>query len=84
LDWAQYPITETEVLEGSREGYVIHFQDLRFEQLPSVVTGARPRRALTFAVELDKDLHVVGDVYYTVNENGTIKKRTLVPEPEQR
>lgn len=84
LDWAQYPITETEVLEGSREGYIVHFEDLRFEQALNSVTRERPQRVLTFAVELDKELHVVGDVHYTVNEDGTIKKRTVSPEPGQR
>jgi len=84
LDWAQYPITETEVLEGSPGGYIVYFQDLRFEQLPNVVTGERPRRALTFAVKLDKDLHVAGDVYDTRNDAGFLQKRIVVPEPGQR
>jgi inner membrane protein len=84
LDWAKYPITETEVLEGSPGGYIVRFQDLRFEQLPSSLTGVRPRRALTFAVELDKNLRVVGDVFDTLDENGFLKKRIVVPEPGQR
>ncbi len=84
LDWAQYPMTETEVLEGSQEGYVVHFQDLRFEQLPNVVTGGRRRGALSFSVELDKNLKVVGDVFYTVNKDGSIRKKTVVPEPGQK
>lgn len=81
LDWAQYPITETEELMGPEQGYIVHFQDLRFEQLPNVVTGERPRRVLGFAVELDNDLHVVGDVFETRNENGAITKRVVLPEP---
>lgn len=82
LDWAQYPITETEVLAD--EGYIVHFQDLRFEQLPSAVTGERPRRALTFAVELDKNLRVLGDVNYTTRKDGTIRKISVTPEPGQK
>jgi len=80
LDWAQYPITETEVLDSSPGGYIVHFQDLRFEQIANAVTGQRPRRALTFAVKIDKNLNVVGDVYYTIESDGTIGKITIVPE----
>jgi inner membrane protein len=73
LDWAQYPITQTETLG---EGYIVHFQDLRFVQLPSLL-GRRgePRRALGAGVELDHSLHVIGDVY------GSDEKRVVVPEP---
>ena len=74
LDWAQYPITETETLEN---GYIVDFQDLRFVQLPALF-GRRdqPRRALGAGVQLDKNLRVVGDVY------GSGKKQVLVPEPD--
>ena len=76
LNWAQYPITETEPLSPPEGGYIVHFQDLRFVQLPSLLSrrGA-PRRALSAGVELDKNLRVVGDVY------GSDEKRTVVPEP---
>lgn len=84
LDWAQYPITETEVLDSSPGGYIVHFQDLRFEQIANAVTGQRPSRALTFAVKIDKDLNVVGDVYYTMRPDGTIGKTTVVPEVGQK
>lgn len=80
LDWAQYPITETEVLEGSPGGYIVHFQDLRFASVPTAVTGQRPARALSVAVKIDKNLNVVGDVYYTLRSDGTIRKITVVPE----
>jgi inner membrane protein len=74
LDWAQYPITETETLES---GHIVDFQDLRFVQLPNLF-GPRnqTRRALGAGVQLDKDLHVVGDVY------GSGRKQVLVPEPD--
>jgi inner membrane protein len=74
LDWAQYPITETETLEAPQEGYIVYFQDLRYAGL-SGAGDARGRGALGRAVQLDKDLRVVGDLY------GTGKKRELVPEP---
>jgi inner membrane protein len=77
LDWAQYPITQTETL--GEAGYIVHFQDLRFVQLPSL-WGRRgePRRALGAGVELDRNLHVLGDVY------GPDEKRVVVPEPGQQ
>jgi len=78
LDWAQYPVTETEELpEG---GCVVEFVDLRFVQMPGLLdrmTGRRggARRALAAGVQLDKDLHVVGDVF------GSGKNKVLAPEP---
>jgi inner membrane protein len=77
LDWARYPITQTETL--GVDGYVVHFQDLRFVQLPSLWGGrGEPRRALGAGVELDRNLHVVGDVY------GSDENRVVVPEPGQQ
>jgi inner membrane protein len=78
LDWAKYPITETEKVENPQPGYVVRFQDLRFVQIPSAISGRDGRRVLGAAVLLDKDLHVVGDVY------GEGKNQVLVPEPGQR
>jgi inner membrane protein len=82
LSWAQYPITETEALptpDQRYDGYIVHFQDLRYMQMPSVFSrGARPRRApLGAGVRLDKNLKVVGDVYGSGNDEVT------VPEPGQ-
>lgn len=77
LDWAQYPITETETPSPPQEGYIVHFQDLRFLQIPPAVSGGGGRRVLGAAVQLDKNLHVVGDLY------GVGKNRVLVPEPGQ-
>lgn len=76
LDWAQYPITETEELSGEQGGYIVHFQDLRFVQVPSAVNGDRGRRVLGAAIELDKNLHVVGDVF------GMGKDQVVAPEPD--
>jgi hypothetical protein len=82
LDWAQYPITETETLgqsgQNAPEGYIVNFQDLRFVQLPSLFSSEKPRRALGAGVRLDRNLNVVGDVY------GVGEKRIVVPEPGQR
>jgi inner membrane protein len=76
LDWARYPITETEELNDSRGGYIVYFQDLRYAQGPSLLNRDRRRRgALGAAVELDKNLHVVGDVF------GIGEKQVLAPEP---
>ena len=75
LSWAQYPITETEVLVPPQEGYIVYFQDLRFNGMPGAATGRRDRGPLTQAVELDKNLRVVGDVV------GSGDHQAVVPEP---
>ena len=82
LDWAQYPITETESLtEG---GDIVHLVDLRYMQIPSAISRDRGRRVLGAAIEVDKNLHVIGDVYDERDDNGTLRRRTVVPEPGQR
>jgi inner membrane protein len=48
LDWAKYPLTETEVLD---DGYIVRFKDLRFDY------GGRT--VLSAGVELDRNLNVV-------------------------
>ena len=73
LDWAQYPVTETETLaEG---GYIVTFQDLRYVRLTTALTRGRTRRPLSAAVKLDGALRVLGDVYD--REDGQV----VVPEP---
>jgi inner membrane protein len=75
LDWAQYPITETETLDEG--GYIVNFQDLRFVQLPSPLNRrGEARRALGAGVKLDKNLHVVADIY------GSGKNQKASPEPD--
>jgi inner membrane protein len=54
LDWAQYPITETERIDPPDSGYIVHFQDLRFAS-PRI----RGRSPLTCSVQLDNSLHVI-------------------------
>ena len=77
LDWAQYPITETETLDPPEGGYIVNFQDLRFVQLPSFLNRrSEPRRALGAGVQLDKNLHVVADIF------GSGKNQKEFPEPD--
>ena len=76
LDWAQYPITETETLNSSDGGYIVNFQDLRFVQLPSLLGRGGARRALGAGVQLDKNLHVLADIY------GSGEKQAAYPEPD--
>jgi inner membrane protein len=55
LDWAKYPVVETEQIES---GYIVHFQDLRYydpNQTRRDILGAR--------VELDRSLNVVGESF---------------------
>lgn len=76
LDWAVYPITETEVLEPPQAGYVVHFQDLRFAQLPSLFSRqGEPQRVLGAAVQLDRNLNAVADIF------GSGNSRKSLPEP---
>jgi inner membrane protein len=77
LDWAQYPITETEALPPPQEGYIVHLIDLRYMNVSSVIGGNRGRPALTAGVELDKNLNVIGDVF------GTGKNQSIEPDPAQ-
>ena len=71
LDWAQYPITETETLEDPNGGYVVRFMDLRYSNLPSLFgrRGGRDR-PLSSAVQLDKDLRPVGYIFGSAREPG--------------
>ena len=76
LDWAQYPITETESLQPPQRGFIVVFQDLRFAGI--TIAGRPSGRALSRAVKIDNDLNIVGDVYETK------KGQVVVPEPGQR
>jgi inner membrane protein len=53
LDWAVFPLTETEKLEGNFKGYLVRFEDLRFEYPES-----RGRGTLGGWVLLGPDLRV--------------------------
>ena len=56
LDWAQYPITETEPHASGARGFIVRFRDLRFQQ-----PGRPSRSVLEAEVELDRNLRVVGE-----------------------
>ena len=78
LDWAQYPITETEILEGAEAGYIVRLQDLRYVGMPTFLDKKRKGRALGAAIKLNKNLQIIGDVY------DTNKEQIVVPEPGRR
>lgn len=57
LDWAKFPLTETEPLSDGR--YVVRFEDLRFEQ-----PGAHgERKPLSAGVEIGADLKVLREFF---------------------
>ena len=53
LDWAKYPITETEEIE-SPPGYIVRFTDLRFDY-----PGRTGHSPLSAGVQLDRNLKVM-------------------------
>ena len=55
LDWARFPlVTQT----ASADGWEVHFRDLRYDYPP-----LRGGSTLSATVELDKNLHVVGEKF---------------------
>lgn len=56
LDWAQYPVTETEEIGQPVERYIVRFVDLRY-QYP----GREMSRVLSAGVELDQSLKPVAE-----------------------
>jgi len=77
LDWAKYPIAESEALSPAGSGYIVHFQDLRFAQLPNVFGPQNgTRHALGAGVKLDGKLRPVGDFF------GSGERQTLRAEPD--
>ena len=53
LDWAKYPITETEEV-ASPPGYIVRFVDLRYDY-----PGRTGRSPLSAAVQVDRNLKAV-------------------------
>jgi inner membrane protein len=78
LDWAQYPIAETETLQPPQQGWIVLFQDLRYSGVLRPFTSRPGRGGLSKAVKIDKNLNVVGDVFETT------KGQVVVPEPRQQ
>ena len=70
MDWAQYPILETEQIEGADAGYMVRFYDLRYAypEIRRTTLGAR--------VRLDKDLNVVAYWFGT-----RAQRPDLLPQP---
>ena len=58
LDWAQYPVTETEEIRNPRPGYVVQFQDLRF-----AYPERRGANLLRGGVQLDRNLNIVTETF---------------------
>ena len=58
LDWAEYPVVETEHIDTPPGGYIVRFQDLRF-----VYPNRGGRTPLSCAVELDENLNVVRESF---------------------
>src|SRR5512143_2202418 len=58
LSWAQYPLTETEQLEGGRAAYVVRFRDLRY-----AYPDRNARSPLSAMVFLSRDLHVLTEQF---------------------
>lgn len=77
LDWAQYPIAETETLQPPQQGWIVLLEDLRYSGVLRPFTSRPGRGGLSKAVEIDKNLQVVGDVFQTA------KGQVVVPEPKQ-
>src|SRR5437773_903430 len=58
LDWARYPVTETEEIRNPRPGYVVQFQDLRF-----AYPERRGANLLRGGVQLDRNLNIVTETF---------------------
>jgi inner membrane protein len=57
LDWAKYPVTETEVL-AEKGGSIVRFRDLRYDY-----PGLTRRAVLTGSVLVSPELHVVDETF---------------------
>jgi inner membrane protein len=58
LDWAQYPVTETEQVESPRAAYIVRFRDLRYYD-----PNQTRRNLLGASVEIDRNLNVVRESF---------------------
>ena len=71
LDWAQYPITETEPMEYPQPGYIVRFRDLRYDY-----PDQTRRAVLSASVDLDGNLKVVNERFGSRSRRvpgGTVK-----------
>jgi inner membrane protein len=60
LDWAQYPVTETEQTDSSQAPYIVRFRDLRYDYPDQIGRGI-----LGASVELDQNLKEIGERFGT-------------------
>ncbi len=67
LDWAQYPVTETQEIQAAPGGYIVRFQDLRYDYPGR--TGRSGRSVLSGTVILDRNLHVISQTFGTPPPN---------------
>ena len=58
LDWAQYPVTETEQIDSGSAAYIVRFRDLRY-----TYPDQRARGALGAWVALGRNLEVVDESF---------------------
>ncbi len=68
LDWAKYPVTETEPVEPPEPGYIVRFRDLRFDYPDQARRGI-----LSAGVRLDRNLKVVSESF------GSRSRRVATP-----
>ena len=69
LDWAQYPVTETEHVNDGPIAYVVRFRDLRY-----AYPGQSARATLGGMVFLDRNLQVVEERFGMRNTSGTTRR----------
>jgi len=58
LDWAQYPVTETEQVGSTRAAYIVRFRDLRYYD-----PNQTRRNLLGASVAIDRNLNVVRESF---------------------
>ncbi len=85
LDWAKYPITETETLQPPQEGYIVRFRDLRYvypRAAPSRILSASwfsfffsRRGTLGAGVEMDPNLRVVAAFFGLRRETAPVREK---------
>jgi inner membrane protein len=76
LDWAKYPITETESAEFPQPGFIVRFKDLRYDY-----PERRGQNILRAGVRLDRNLNVVAEAF---GSRWTRRGQPLVQGEQQR
>jgi inner membrane protein len=70
LDWARYPVTEVEQTTDPNRAYVVRFLDLRYDY------PERQTASLRCAVELDRNLNVVAQLWGRRSQAVIVEPRT--------